>query len=512
MTDWTSGYVADVDYSFGYYPELNPLRARMFLLNGGQAPPPSAVACELGFGQGVSVNIHAAASDTHWWGTDFNPSHAVGARQLAAASGAHAQLFDEAFADFCRRADLPDFDSIGLHGVWSWISDENRAEIVDFLRRKLKPGGVLYISYNTLPGHAPTIPLRHLLVRHSEVMGAPGSGLVPRIDAALAFAKSLLAQDPAIAAANPKLGARLERMQEEDRSYLAHEYFNRDWRPMHFDELAGILAGAKLTFAGSGHYPDHIDALNFNETQRAFLNEIPDPVFRETVRDFMVNQQFRRDYFVKGPRRLSRLNVLEATLDERFVLTTKRDKVTFNAIGSAGEKTLREDVYHPILDALADHRPRSFGELLEVCGQGSAGFSQLFEALMLLMGKADVAPAQTEAASDAARPSAHRLNREIMNLARPDQSITVLASPVTGGGVAVGRFQQLFLLARSQGAASPSDWAAFAWKCLADQGQRVLADGKALDTPADNLAELTRQAIAFETDQLPLLTATLVVS
>jgi len=44
---------------------------------------------------------------------------------------------------------LPDFDYIGLHGIWSWISDENRQVIVDFIRKKLKVGGVLYISYNT---------------------------------------------------------------------------------------------------------------------------------------------------------------------------------------------------------------------------------------------------------------------------------------------------------------------------------------------------------------------------
>src|SRR5580698_2750005 len=94
MTDWTSGYVADVNYSFGYYPELNPLRARLILLNAALAPPGTVVACELGFGQGVSVNIHAAASDTLWWGTDFNPSHAVGAHALADASGAQVRLLD----------------------------------------------------------------------------------------------------------------------------------------------------------------------------------------------------------------------------------------------------------------------------------------------------------------------------------------------------------------------------------------------------------------------------------
>jgi len=35
--------------------------------------------------------------------------------------------------------DLPDFDFIGMHGIWSWISEEDRALIVEFIRRKLKP-------------------------------------------------------------------------------------------------------------------------------------------------------------------------------------------------------------------------------------------------------------------------------------------------------------------------------------------------------------------------------------
>ena len=69
-------------------------------------------------------------------------------------------------------------DYVGLHGIWSWISDENRAVIVDFVRRKLKVGGVLYVSYNTQPGWAAMVPLRDLFVEHAAVMGAPGQGRV----------------------------------------------------------------------------------------------------------------------------------------------------------------------------------------------------------------------------------------------------------------------------------------------------------------------------------------------
>ena len=144
MSDWTAGYVADIGYTYGYYTELNPLRARLAFLNSGLACPNFGTACELGFGQGLSANLHAAASATQWYGTDFNPAQAGFAQELASAAGTSARLFDEAFADFCARPDLPDFDTIGLHGIWSWISDANRAVIVDFVRRKLKVGGVVF--------------------------------------------------------------------------------------------------------------------------------------------------------------------------------------------------------------------------------------------------------------------------------------------------------------------------------------------------------------------------------
>ncbi len=104
MTDWTAGYVADIGYTFGYYTELNPLRVKLAFLNAALAGPEVGSACELGFGQGVSANIHAAASVTHWHGTDFNPAQAGFAQELASVSGASAHLHDDAFADFANRA------------------------------------------------------------------------------------------------------------------------------------------------------------------------------------------------------------------------------------------------------------------------------------------------------------------------------------------------------------------------------------------------------------------------
>jgi SAM-dependent methyltransferase len=507
VDDWSDGYVSEIGYTFGYYGELNPCRIAVPFLNVGLMPPPIATACELGFGQGLSVNIHAAASEVSWWGSDFNPGHADFARSLAAASGSGAQLFDQAFAEFCGRADLPDFDYIALHGVLSWVSEENQRLIVDFIRRKLKPGGVLYLSYNTQPGHAAMVPFRHLLTEHAARMTSPGRGIVARIDGALEFAEALLALNPVFAAVHPTLAERLKTIKGQDRHYLAHEYFNRDWRALPFAELAACLVAAKLSFACSAAYLDHVDALNLTADQHRFLSEIPDPLFRQSVRDFVVNQQFRRDYWVKGGRRLSALEQSEALRRLSVVLVTNRSGVGLTVQGAAGQREISPTVYNPILDLLADHRPHTLAEIEEGVSGAGLRLASIYEAVMVLAGRGDLAPVQDAAVREAARPRAERLNRHILDKARGSGELTVMASPVTGGGIGVSRFYQLFLLARHEGRRTADEMAQFAWGVLSAQGQRVAKDGKPLEGAEENLAELARQAGEFVDTRLPVLAA-----
>ena len=48
MTDWTSGYVADIGYTYGYYLELNPQRVKLaFLQEPLQNPQPRLVGTPL---------------------------------------------------------------------------------------------------------------------------------------------------------------------------------------------------------------------------------------------------------------------------------------------------------------------------------------------------------------------------------------------------------------------------------------------------------------------------------
>lgn len=504
---WSDGYVSDVAYTYGYYEHLNPLASALPMLVAGVSPPGRGTHCELGFGQGVSINMHAAAGGDAWWGTDFNPAQAGFAQMLAGASGAELRLFDQSFEEFCARQDLPQFDSIALHGVWSWISDDNRRCVVDFVRRTLKVGGVLYVSYNALPGWAAFSPLRRLMVEHGQLIGAGGDGIVNRISGALDFVDRLFETQPAYLRANVQVAERIKRLRGQSRHYLAHEFFNRDWAPMHFSELADWLTPAKLSFACSATPSELVDAFVLTSEQLQLLAGIQDRVLRESVRDFCVNQQFRRDYWLRGPRRLSRRECMEAIRGLSYVLVVPRASVPYVLPCAQGEVTLSQSVYAPMLDALADHAPRSLGALENLLAPRGVDLQQIVQGVLLLSGAGYLLRAVDPAQRERQAPCVTRLNRHLLGRAELSADMNFLACPVTGGAVSVPHLHQLFLCARSEGLTSGLAWAEKAWSVLHDLGHRVQGQNGPLETRAEALAALCAEARTFEAERLPILQA-----
>lgn len=509
MTNWTSGYISEIDYTHGYYAELNPVRIKLAFAANGLNFPEIRTACELGYGQGLSTNIHAAATNIEWWGTDFNPSMAAYSQELAIAS--RATVFDESFIDFCSRPDLPDFDFIALHGIWSWISDKNRMAIVDFIRRKLKVGGVLYISYNTLPGWSTSAPLRHLMIQYKETMTASGTGIIKQIESSLNLTNQLLTANPLWARANPQIVERFKSIQQQNPHYLAHEYFNKDWDPIYFTDMAGYLDSAKLSFATSAHYIDYLDGINLSIDQQKILSEIHDTNFRQSIRDFMVNSQFRKDYWVKGPRRLNIIDRNEALRNFGVVLTVARSDVILKARGALGEANLEPSVYNPILDFLSDHTIKTLGHIENALSATDISLNRITQAITLLIGQGYVSPAIDLEVISQSKARAQQLNKLLLKKALASGDIVYLASPVTGGGIPVGRFQQIFIIAKSAGHKTSDDWASFAWEVIKSQNQKILKDGKPIDSEEANLAELRKYAAIFQEKQLPVLQALQVV-
>ena len=513
MSSWASGYVLDVGYIHGFYRELTPNLLDFTCSALGQRRSTASkplTYCELGCGQGFSLNLLAAANPhISFHGVDFNASQIVNAEALAEDAGlANIALHNQSFEDFAAREDLPQFDVIVLHGVYSWVSAANRRLLVEFVRRRLKAGGIAFVSYNALPGLADTLPLRQLMIEHAAQTNGP---TVPRIDAAVAFA-TRMKEAGAGYFQRAQLGAdRLDAVQDLDRGYLAHEYFNRDWTSFYHSQVASDLDEAHLTYVGSTDLLNHFEAMTLTPDQRNVLGEVKDPRFREIVRDFMTFAHFRRDVFVRGPVTLSAGEWQGFWLDQRYALTTPASRVPLEISLPAGEVSLLPEIYRPILAALSQG-PHTGRELLARPDIGGLGMLSEEEArvalvspaalggqvrpchravvgLAILVGAGALQPCGPSPHA-AARESTDRFNAAVLRRSRFSSALQFLASPVTGGGVAVGRTEQLMLLAMLEGAPDPAE---FARKLLiAEAGAEPSIENEARRTFASETLPLLR--------------------
>jgi SAM-dependent methyltransferase len=506
MSDWTSGYVAEVDYTHDFFQEMTPAVMALAATSKGQKhnlTQRDLSYCELGCGQGFTANLLAAANPhIQFHAMDFNPAHIAGARDLAAETDLdNVHFYERSFADFEQEDSLPkQFDIIALHGVMSWVSQENRQHIVQFIHRRLKPGGMVYVSYNSLSGWASVMPLRRIL----QDRAAQGAGpLEDRIVEALSFAGNLEGAGAKFFKANPIACARLEKSQQMSANYLAHEMFNADWTPFHFADLAGDLSQAKLNFLGSTSILDHVDDICLTPDQTAVLEGESDPVQRENLRDILVNEQFRSDLFVKGGRSHTERGAIGAWFETPLALMQRYNGGPLKLSWRQGEIALDPAQYGPILEALQSG-PATVRSLLDQGAFGQMTWGEISRLLRLLAGSGVVAPCLPLDGITERQARCQAFNLAVCKRAEDSETLRFLASPVTGGGLQLDRIELLFLLAYGEGKAQPTDWADLAWSILSAQGQRLQHEGRVLVTPEENLALLQARAAAFAARRMPL--------
>jgi SAM-dependent methyltransferase len=147
-----------VEYPAGFYHEQAPVHlGYVCALNGIRGPSVADgfTYCELACGAGETTCILVAANPGgHCIGIDLSSVHIARASELAQAGRVGNARFIQADILSLDVRSLPDLDFVTLHGLYSWVSPEVRAAIHDFIAQKLKPGGVVYISYNAMPGGA----------------------------------------------------------------------------------------------------------------------------------------------------------------------------------------------------------------------------------------------------------------------------------------------------------------------------------------------------------------------
>ncbi|MEI7952386.1 MAG: class I SAM-dependent methyltransferase [Synechococcaceae cyanobacterium ELA182] len=296
------GYFSDQGYTFGAYPETSPERLSFVALLLSQRSPDLASefrVLELGCGQGFGLCLQAALyPQARFTGIDFRAEHIAHSRALAESAG----LLNIQFlaADFLELAQAPPeswdrFDIVIAHGILGWVSPEVGASVFAAVASALRPGGLFYLSYNTLPGWLGALPFQHAVKGFQSRSGDGQSSL----DAAIALFRQLQSCGSPLLQAQPSLAGRLEAISSQSPAYLLHEYNHAHWQPQYADQVMRQASEHEFQYLGSATLPETFDGL-LPEAFRAVLASCSDPGHHEFVRDLLTNQSFRRDVYAKG--------------------------------------------------------------------------------------------------------------------------------------------------------------------------------------------------------------------
>lgn len=503
MSGWGKGYVTDIDYLPGWYPQQSPMHLALACLLLGVACDLPAddedvhyleLGCGLGFGAMV-----VAASNPAWRVTaiDFNPAHIAQARSVAREAGLTNITFLEAdLATLMDEEDgrrLPQADFVSLHGVWSWVSPAVRAGIVRLLRAKVVAGGVVHISYNALPGWQSGIGMQRLFL----MAGAHGSGTTDqRVMGGIDLMRRLLEAEAVHLHGSMVPRRMAERLGTMAPAYVSHEFMNQNWSPCFHADVTAALYEAKLDWIGSASLLDNYANLALTEAQRAIYDQIDDPTLRELVKDTCLLRSLRHDVFVRGTQRISPAT-RDATLRGLMLaLTVPSKDASFEVTVGAGTASLSDEYYGPVLRHL-EAGPCSVADLQDVARRGGAADDPR-ELVGILAGIGHVIPMLRPT-----RPvdaGARRFNSVAARWLALPQNINkslALASTAVGGGFPASVFD-MFVIERLQAGEDVAH---------VDNWIEILLDHHT-SSDHDKLREMMIRAIEL---RLPLLRAAAVV-
>jgi len=296
----TEGYVTDTAYLAEYYADHAPTHMNLTCAFNGFRPRPldePFTWCDYGCGNGLTANVLAACyPHAQFHGVDFLKTHIRTAETLSLRGGLdntkfHCKRFTQLEED-----EIPPLDFAVMHGVLSWVDEVTRTVLLEDALKRLKPGGVLLTGYNALPGWAAKLPMRDMIYSltpddlNSEDRAREGlQWLIKLKDAQVKYFRD-----------NPALAEAVDQLERLDLRYMAHEYFNTNLRAFHFSEVRQAMENGGMKFAGCATvFLNMVDlavppALYDDFRVITSRNEL------EAKRDFIRNETFRRDVWVKG--------------------------------------------------------------------------------------------------------------------------------------------------------------------------------------------------------------------
>lgn len=189
------------------------------------------------------------------------------------------------------------FDYIIVHGVWSWVPEAVRTQILALCQTCLAPNGIAYISYNTLPGWRLRGMVRDMLLYHVRDETAPRQRL-QRARELIA----LLAEAPGEGALGEALQRELRYLTGVADSYLYHEYLESENRPVLFTDFIAAAGQHGLRYLADAELHTMF-ASDLTGPVAGWLQGVSEQIEQEQYLDFLRHRFFRRSLLVHDDRR-----------------------------------------------------------------------------------------------------------------------------------------------------------------------------------------------------------------
>jgi hypothetical protein len=305
--------------------------------------------------------------------------------------------------------------------------------------------------------------------------------------------------------ANPTIAPRLDEWRKNDPRYFAHEFLNADWHPLMHAEVVAAMQAVKCGFIGSATLPENIDAVSVPQAMTSLVTEASDPVLRETLRDFGLAQQFRRDIYRRG--------VLPLPAPERARLI---DGLALEWSGQPAAEPIElaipvgtmhgsPELYRPIIDLLRAGR-QTIGSLRTAPELARQPPAQVLQAALLLIANGYAHPAVSLQQQATARAGTDRLNAAICECNAAGETIPHLAAAAIGSATLSSPLEMLVLRERLAGRPlQPDDLTGRVLAALTQSGRAMQRDGQPIGNPVEAREAVCKALDPILADRLPLL-------
>ncbi|HEY5285585.1 MAG TPA: methyltransferase regulatory domain-containing protein, partial [Solirubrobacteraceae bacterium] len=185
--------------------------------------------------------------------------------------------------------ELPEFDYIVAHGVYSWVPPQARGALLDCVKRCLAPQGIAFVSYNAYPGSYLRDMARDMLRYHVQGLSDPGERL--------ASAQELMRTIVEIEQPSPfarVLREQMERMLGYSDALLFHDDLAEVSTPFYFHEFIEHTSARGLQFLSEADLFES-QMRDMPDSAGRLMASLPqDAIVREQYMDFFKNRMFRQ--------------------------------------------------------------------------------------------------------------------------------------------------------------------------------------------------------------------------